>query len=132
MFLLDTNIIGYLMKGTFPHLTEKVLSIPPSKIAVSAFSVFEMEYGAMKKGWGERLRNQMYVLISPFSIVPFNAEDAIAAGQIRADLAKRGEMIGAYDVLIAAQGISRGMTVVTHNTREFGKVPNIVLEDWAE
>ena len=93
MFLLDTNIIGYLMKGTFPHLTEKVLSIPPSEIAVSAVSVFEMEYGA---------------------------------------LAKRGEMIGAYDVLIAAQGISRGMTVVTHNTREFGKVPNIVLEDWAE
>ena len=52
------------------------------------------------------------------------------AGKIRADLSKRGVQIGVYDVLIAAQGIARDMTVVTHNTREFIRVPNIKLEDW--
>ena len=132
MYLLDTNIVGYMMKGLYPHLNEKVLSILPSEIAISSMTLFEMEYGAAKKNWGEQLRNRMYLMISPFTILPFEPEDAVLAGQIRADLARHGENISICDVLIAAHGISRRMTVVTHNVREFKRVPGIKLEDWTE
>lgn len=131
MYLLDTCIISYLMKGSCPRLNEKILTVPPSEIAVSSVTVFEMEYGAARKNWGDHLKKRMYILLSTFQIIPFTAEDAIAAGQIRADLAKRGEIIGGYDVMIAGQGVSRGFTVVTHNTGEFKRIPNIRLEDWA-
>ena len=132
MYLIDTNICSYLMKGTYPSLSEKILSIHPSQVAVSSITVLELEYGANKKGWGPILRQRMWELLSPFTVIPFEAGDAIVAGRIRAELARRGEIIGGYDVMIAAQGIHRGMTVVTHNTGEFIRVPGIKLEDWVE
>lgn len=130
MYLLDTNICSYLMKGTYPALEEKILSMPVSDLAISSITVFEFEYGAAKKGWGENTHRKMHMMLSPFTVIPFDTKDAIVAGEIRADLAKRGVQIGVYDILIAAQGLARDMTVVTHNTREFMRVPNIKLEDW--
>ena len=130
MYLLDTNICSYLMRGTFPGLAKKVLSIPPSELAVSSLTVFELEYGASKKGWGINLLNKMHLMLSAFTVIPFEEQDAITAGEIRAYLANAGAQIGVYDLLIAAQGVSRDMVVVTHNTREFIRVPNIKLEDW--
>ncbi len=131
-YLLDTNIIGYLMRGTYPSVTEKIFTIPPSEMAISAITLFEMQFGAEKKKWGDALRNRMWKFLSPFTILPFDASDAISAGSIRAYLANRGETIGWYDVLIAAQGISKNLVVVTHNTDEFKRVPGIQLEDWVE
>ena len=130
MYLLDTNICSYLMKGTYPILNKKVLSMPVSELAISTVTVFGFEYGAVKKGWGENTRRKLYMMLSPFTVIPFDTKDALMAGKIRADLSKRGVQIGVYDVLIAAQGIARDMTVVTHNTRELIRVPNIKLEDW--
>ena len=130
MYLVDTNICSYLMRGTFPGLTKKVLSIPPSELAVSSLTVFELEYGASKKGWGINLLNKMHLMLSAFTVIPFEEQDAITGGEIRAYLANAGAQIGVYDLLIAAQGVSRDMVVVTHNTREFIRVPNIKLEDW--
>lgn len=132
MYLLDTNICSYLMRGTYPALNARILSISPAEIAISSVTVFELEYGAEKRGWGEALRNRMWNLVSPFSVITFDTGDALVSGRIRAYLAKRGETIGVYDVMIAAQGIHRGMTVVTHNTGEFKRVPGIQLEDWTE
>ena len=130
MYLVDTNICSYLMRGTFPGLTKKVLSIHPSELAVSSLTVFELEYGASKKGWGINLLNKMHLMLSAFTVIPFEEQDAITGGEIRAYLANAGAQIGVYDLLIAAQGVSRDMVVVTHNTREFIRVPNIKLEDW--
>ena len=132
MYLLDTNICIYLMKGTYPPLAEKVLTVHPSELAVSAVTVFELEYGAAKSSWGERTRQNLQIFLSAFQILPFTAEDALAAGRIRAALAHAGTPIGAYDVLIAAQGAARGYTVVTHNAAEFRRVPGIQVEDWTE
>mgnify|MGYP001778278923 CR=1 FL=1 len=111
-------------------MTEKVFSYEPSDIAISSITVFELEYGAAKSKWGEETKRKLAVFLSPFTILPFSTEDAIAAGQVRAQLEKSGRPIGPYDTLIAAQGISRGLTVVTHNTNEFIRVPGIKLEDW--
>ena len=70
------------------------------------------------------------MFLAPFSILPFDTNDAIAAGVIRASLERNGMIIGAYDIQIAAQGQSRNLTVVTHNTKEFNRIPNLKVEDW--
>ena len=132
MYLLDTNIISYLMRGSSSSLAEKVLSVPPSEMAVSAITVFEMQFGAEKRKWGDVLRKRMWEFLSAFTILPFDVSDAVAAGNIRAFLAEHGQTIGQYDVMIAAQGVARGIVVVTHNTGEFKRVPGIQLEDWVK
>ena len=130
MYLLDTNICIYLMKNKYPALTERLLAEDPHDVAVSAITLYELEYGACKSLWAEETRNNMYIFLSPFTMLPFDARDAVAAGQIRAGLAREGKLIGPYDLQIAAQGLSRNLTVVTHNTDEFSRVPKLKVEDW--
>ena len=130
MYLLDTNICIYVLKNSYPALTEKVFSFSPAFIAMSSVTVFELEYGAAKSNWGERTRLKLAQFLAPFSILPFDCDDAVTAGRIRGILEKQGSIIGSYDYQIAAQGITKGLTVVTHNTREFERIPGIILEDW--
>ena len=130
MFLLDTNICVFLMKNKYPELAEKLLNRDPSEIAVSSVTVYELEYGAAKSQWPERNRNNVRLFLAPFTIIPFDVNDAIMAGEIRHLLEKAGTPIGPYDLQIAAQGLARGFTVVTHNTGEFSRVPNLQLTDW--
>lgn len=130
MYLLDTNICIYVLKNSYPTLTEKVFSFSPSQIAMSSVTVFELEYGAAKINCGERTRHRLMQFIAPFTILPFDSDDAVTAGRIRGFLEKQGNIIGPYDYQIAAQGITKGLTVVTHNIREFERIPDIILEDW--
>ena len=132
MYLLDTNICIYFMKNTFPDLTQKLLSLPPSELMISSVSVFELEYGAAKSNWGERTKQKLAMFLAPFTILPFSPDDAICAGSIRAQLEKQGTKIGPYDVQLAGQALSRNLIFVTHNTGEFNRVPNLRLEDWAK
>ena len=130
MYLLDTNICVYLMKKKYRSLTEHLLAMNPDEVAVSAITIYELEYGAAKSNWGERTRENLRIFLSPFTILPFDSKDAIVAGQIRAHLASQGKPIGPYDIQIAAQGIARDLTVVTHNIDEFSRVNGLMLEDW--
>ena len=132
MYLLDTNICIYALKGKYPHLTQKLLSVSPEQIFISAITLSELEYGAAKSKWSERTRQIMHAFLSNFSILAFNEEDAAVLGQLRAYLAAEGTPIGAYDAMIGAQGISRRLIVVTHNTKEFERIPELPLEDWTE
>ncbi len=97
---------------------------------ISSITVFELEYGAEKSSWGEKTRLKLAMFLSPFNILPFTVDDAAAAGKIRSYLERRGTPIGPYDIQIAAEGLSRGGTIITHNTVEFSRVPNLKLEDW--
>ena len=129
-YLLDTNICVYAINNRHPKLTNKLLTILPDEIAVSSITVGELEYGAAKSKWGERTRQTLYAFLSNYTILPFDSADAICFGNLRAALALTGTPIGAYDVMIAAQGLTKGLTVVTHNTVEFSRVPKLGLEDW--
>ena len=132
MYLIDTNICIYAINGRHPKLTRHLLTVPPDEIFVSAITVGELEYGAAKSRWGDRTRQIMHAFLSNYETLSFTESDAVLFGQLRALLASSGTPIGAYDVMIAAQGVSRGLTVVTHNTKEFSRVPGIVLDDWVE
>ena len=117
MYLLDTNICIYAMKGIYPTIGQKLLAINPDKIFVSSVTIGELEYGAAKSRWGTRTREVMCSFLANYEILPFGENDAIHFGRFRAVLAISGTPIGAYDVMIAAQGVARNLTVVTHNVR---------------
>ena len=130
MYLLDTNICIYFMKNMYPELTEKLLSLDPASLLISSVTVYELEYGAEKSNRGEKNRQRLALFLAPFKILPFTADDAVTAGKIRACLEKQGIPIGPYDIQIAAQAFTRNVTLVTHNTSEFSRVPNLKVEDW--
>ena len=130
MYLLDTNICIYLMKNKYPPLTERIFSHDPSEFLISSVTVYELEYGAEKSSWGETTRQKLAMFLSPFTIIPFNGEDAVSAGRIRGYLEKIGKPIGPYDIQIAAQGLVRNATVITNNFNEFSRVPFLSVEDW--
>lgn len=130
MYLLDTNICSYFMKNQYPLLTERILSISPSELAISSVTVFELEYGAVKKGWGQKTRKKVAMFLAPFRIIPFDTDDAIESGKVRAELERLGTPIGSYDILIASQARARDGIVITHNFGEFIRVPGLKVEDW--
>ena len=132
MFLLDTNVCIHFMKHTHPQLTEKLLSLEPSELCLSALTVYELEYGAEKSKWGEKTRQKLAMFLAPFRILPFTTEDALTAAKIRGYLERKGTRIGPYDILIAAQALTRSIPIVTHNTGEFRRVPGLSVEDWTE
>lgn len=130
MFLLDTNICIYFMKNKYPKLTEKLMSHHPSELCISAITVFELEYGAVKSNWGERTRHQLAMFLAPFNILQFDSSDACAAAEIRAFLESQGNIIGPYDIQLAGQAISKQLIFVTHNVDEFSRIPSLKIEDW--
>lgn len=130
MYLLDTNICIYAMKGIYPTIGQKFLAIEPDKILISSVTIGELEYGAAKSRWGIRTREVMCSFLANYEILPFGENDTIHFGRFRAALAISGTPIGAYDVMIAAQVVARNLTVVTHNVREFSRVPGLQWEDW--
>jgi len=131
MYLLDTNICIYFMKNQYPDLTLRLLSHHPSELFISSITVFELEYGAANSNWGEKNRQKMAMFLAPFTILPFDTDDACAAAEIRVFLKKQGSIIGPYDIQLAGQALSKGLILVTHNTGEFKRVPRLLMEDWA-
>ncbi len=130
MYLLDTNICIYAINGRHKNLINHLLSVPPDEICVSAITLSELEYGAEKSNWGERTRQTVNAFLANFEILPFSENDAIVLGRIRGMLEKEGTPIGLLDAMIGAQGLANNLTVVTHNTREFERIPSLSVEDW--
>lgn len=126
-YLFDTNAVIALLKGQ-PALTARVRSEHPGDIGLSALVAHELYYGAFKSV--RREANVGVVDSLQFEILDFDSEDARHAGEIRALLAQASTPIGPYDVLIAGQARARGLTLVTHNTSEFGRVAGLALENW--
>jgi tRNA(fMet)-specific endonuclease VapC len=134
MICLDTNVIITLFNVAASSVEPKLRAALQSgePVAVSTIVLFELWYGAAKSARAasnfDRIRN---FLASPVQVLPFDAEDAREAGDIRAALNRSGAPIGPYDILIAAQARRRGATLVTANEREFSRVPGLRTEDWA-
>jgi tRNA(fMet)-specific endonuclease VapC len=127
-YLLDTNAIIALLNDTTSPIAKRVRRHAPRDFGVSAVVIHELYYGAFRSQRVEQ--NVARVDALRFSVVEFDEEDARQAGQIRAQLASKGTPIGPYDVLIAGQARARELTLVTHNTSEFQRVPGLRVEDW--
>jgi tRNA(fMet)-specific endonuclease VapC len=131
MYLLDTNICIYIINKSLPKVDRKIESINSGEIKISTVAIAELEYGASKSQRRDSNRKVTNQFLSSFEIIPFEAEDAEVFGIIRANLERRGEIIGAYDMMLAAQALSRGLVFVTNNTAEFERVTGLRLENWA-
>jgi tRNA(fMet)-specific endonuclease VapC len=127
-YLLDTNAIIALLNDTTSPIARRVRRHAPRDFGVSAVVIHELYYGAFKSQRAEQ--NVARVDALQFSVLEFDEEDARQAGQIRAHLASKGTPIGPYDILIAGQALARELTLVTHNTTEFQRVPGLKVEDW--
>jgi tRNA(fMet)-specific endonuclease VapC len=127
-YLLDANAIIALLNDTTSPIARRVRRRAPRDFAVSAVVIHELYYGAFKSQRVEQ--NVARVDALQFSVLEFDEEDARQAGQVRAHLASKGTPIGPYDVLIAGQAKARELTLVTHTTTEFQRVPGLKLEDW--
>jgi tRNA(fMet)-specific endonuclease VapC len=129
-YLLDANVIIGLLNDAGSKLAQRARQERPADIAISAIVAHELFYGAFKS---RRASHNVALVDSlQLAVLEFDKEDARQAGEIRAALALRGTPIGPYDVLIAGQAKARNLTLVTHNTDEFGRVPGLRLEDWQD
>lgn len=128
-YSLDTNAVIGLMEGKPPGLRDRVRSLAPDEAVMSTVVLHELVWGAYKSERVEINLERLRRLRLP--LVEFGEEDAHAAGQIRAELNRRGTPIGPYDLLIAGQARARGLTVVTGNVREYGRVEALAVENWA-
>ncbi len=130
MFLLDINICNYIIDKNPRSVVERIMHYKPNQIMLSAISIGELEYGVSKGKNRERNRIALIDFASGFDIVPFTDSDAEIFGIIRADLERKGQTIGSYDMQIAAQAISRGLALVTNTTNEFERIKGLKLENW--
>lgn len=130
MILLDTNACVHLLNGTSPPLIARFKAHDPSRYRISAIVRAELLYGVYSsQRVAENLR-LLELFLEPLVSVPFDDACARAYGRLRADLRRMGKPIGANDMLIATTALAHGLTLVTHNVREFAQVPGLKLEDW--
>ncbi len=130
MYLLDTNICIYIINKKPLKVIEQIKRLQPHQIKLSSISLGELEYGVSKSRDRERNRTALIHFVAAFDIVAFNDADAEIYGLLRADLEKKGKIIGPYDLQIAAQALTRDLILVTNNTAEFERIPNLKLENW--
>ena len=134
MICLDTNAVIVAINSRTSVIQSRIDAAVAANAAMAlpAIVLFELLYGAAKSARRERNMDRIDVFLSgPFAVLPFDADDAREAGDIRAALERAGTPIGPYDVLIAAQARRRGALLVTANKREFARVPGLRYEDWA-
>lgn len=131
-YMLDTNICIYVMKKKLENVLRRFREELDGGICISSITLAELEYGM--KHSSDPVKNEQALLrfLAPLSVLPFGAAAASEYGEVRAYLQSRGTPIGPLDMLIAAHARAEGMTLVTNNMREFERVPELDLENWAE
>jgi tRNA(fMet)-specific endonuclease VapC len=127
-YLLDAKAAIALLNDTKSRTARRARRHKPGDVGISAIVVHELYYGAFKSQ--RTTRNVALVDGLQFEVIEFDQDDAKQAGEVRALLAARGAPIGPYDVLIAGQARARRLILVTRNTAEFARVPDLRIEDW--
>ena len=130
-YMLDTNMIAYARNRRPEIVLNRLLQHDPSEISISSITMAELEYGIFNSSRPQQNRTALLMFLSGITILPFDTAAALEYGSIRFDLKSNGQIIGANDMLIAAHARSLGLILVTHNTGEFSRVENLILEDWA-
>lgn len=129
MYLLDTNTLISFFKG-MGNVAEHLFAHEPGEIALPAVTVYELEVGISKSTSPQKRQAQLAELLEQVTVIDFTQKEARAAAGIRADLKRKGIPIGPMDTLIAGTAVANGMTLVTHNTKEFERVEGLRLTDW--
>ena len=128
-YLLDTNIVSDLVRNPQGKVTDRIRKVGEAQVCTSIIVAAELRYGAERKA-SPRLSSQLEAVLGALEVLPLETPTDIAYGKLRASLERAGTPIGANDLLIAAQGLALGYTVVTGNDKEFTRVQNLRCENW--
>ncbi len=129
-FMLDTDSCIALIKRKPAKVLRRILSLAPGEVGISAVTLAELSFGVAKSSQKERNRTALDEFLLPLEIADFDAAAAGSYGKVRAALEAAGTPIGPLDTQIGAHALSLGAVLVTHNTREFRRIPGLALEDW--
>ena len=130
-YLLDTSICVFALRRASQAVSDRLDAHRADGIVVPAIAVAELRYGAERSRRPHHHQRLIDDFLAAFFILPFDESAGAAYGHIRSDLERVGKPIGPFDLLIAAQALSRGMVLVTHNVDEFSRVSGLIVEDWA-
>jgi tRNA(fMet)-specific endonuclease VapC len=130
MYFLDTNTCIYFLNGRYPGILRKFEKISANEIMIPSIVLAELLYGAEKSEKKESNQRNLERFSAAFKIAGFDSEAAVHYSEIRASLESSGIPIGPNDLLIAAIVRAQNGILVTHNTKEFSRVPGLHIEDW--
>jgi len=128
-FLLDTNILSDLVRNPRGRIARRIAEVGEQNVCTSIIVAAELRYGAAKAG-SARLEAQLAAVLDTIEGLPFEPPADVAYGALRAELEQQGRPIGANDMLIAAQAVALGHTLVTDNTREFSQISRLTVMNW--
>ena len=128
-YLLDTNIVSDLVRNPQGHIAQHIRKIGEAQVCTSIIVAAELRYGAAKKQ-SARLTAQLQAVLGALEVLPLEAPADTTYGALRARLEKAGRPIGANDLLIAAQALALGYTIVTDNKKEFAQIKDLPRENW--
>ena len=130
-YLADTNILGYFSRNSSAALQESMLAaLKKQEVAISAITRAETQFGLALLQPDDKRRRTVDLLLNEFPVLPWTREAADRYGDIAAHLQQTGQPIGVMDTQIAAHAVVLGLSLVTHNTRHFKRVPGLKLADW--
>jgi tRNA(fMet)-specific endonuclease VapC len=129
-YLLDTNICIYTIKNK-PAEVRDAFNRHYGQLCISAVTLMELIYGAEKSAFPERNLAVVEGFAARLDVLAYDTQAAAHSGQLRAELARAGCVIGPYDQMIAGHARSQGLILVTNNLGEFERVPGLRLENWA-
>ena len=128
-YLLDTNVCIMAMRNPGDHVAAR-FKANAGTMCISTITLHELRFGADKSNRPAHQHEKVDDLVSRLEVLKFDDDAADQTGEINASLARKGQIIGAYDMLIAGHARSRGLTVVTNNLKEFTRVDGLRCEDW--
>jgi tRNA(fMet)-specific endonuclease VapC len=131
-YLIDTNICIYIMNKRPIKVIQKFKQFDVGEICVSTITVSELQYGVVKSKNHRLNRQRVQEFLSPLEIIPYDESAANMYGDIRYQLEKRGEPIGPLDLMIAAHALSGNFVLVTNNEKEFKRIKQLKIENWAK
>ena len=129
--MLDTDICIYTIKRKPVSVSKRLEMLQPGAVVMSVITFAQLINGAKKSRYVEENVRRLNALSELIEVIPFDKNAAMAYGDVRSDLEKRGLIIGGNDLLIAAHALSLGLTLVTNNDREFSRVNGLRIENWA-
>jgi tRNA(fMet)-specific endonuclease VapC len=129
-YLPDTNACITLLSERNPRLIARWQATKASDVVLCSVVVYELRHGAERSSDPIREHAKLDAFLAPFVSQPFEDPSARKCAEIRRQLERSGTVIGPHDLQIAAIALQHGLTLVTHNTREFSRIPGLKLEDW--
>ncbi len=130
IYMLDTDICIYIIKRKPLRVLKRLELMQPDQLSMSAITFAELMNGAKKSQRVEANVSSLNALGEILEICSFDQQAAVAYGDVRSSLEKRGEVIGAHDLLIAAHALSLDRILVTNNEREFKRVEGLKVDNW--